>query len=477
MIGPGTHRGLPQGRAVRWDHRARRWQAGALVAGGAPWGLVRLAPVAQPFVTRLATAGPGGVVPATAVERATADRLVERGIAHPVVEPVGPGDVTVVVPAHERTDTLARCLSSLAGMDVVVVDDASPNVDEVAAVAARHDHRLVRRAVNGGPGAARNTGLAATDGEVVAFLDSDCVAPPGWVAALAGHFDDPRVAAVAPRVRPPPDVAGGRSLLARHEDRRSALDMGDEPQLVRRGAPLGFLPSAALLVRRSAVEDGFDEALRLGEDVDLIWRLADAGWHARYDPSVTVHHEMRSPAAWARRRFDYGTSAAVLDRRHPGRLAPVNVSGWNVAVAAALSVRRPRTAAAVGATAVGLLGRRLAANGVDVRLAGRIVGTGLVADAVAIGHALRREWWPLGWLALARSSRSPVAAAATAAMVAPIVLERLRPGRRMGLVPYTLLRLGEDALYGTGVLTSAVRARHPAVMLPRVRWPGSARQD
>ncbi len=446
------------------------------MAGGAPWGLVRLAPAARPFVTRLAAAGPGGVVPATSMERATADRLVERGVAHPVVEPAGPGDVTVVVPAHERTDTLARCLSSLAGMDVVVVDDASPNAAEVAAVAARHHDRLVRRAVNGGPGAARNTGLAATDGQVVAFLDSDCVPQPGWVAALAGHFDDPRVAAVAPRVRPPPDATGSRSLLARHEDRRSALDMGDEPQLVRRGAPLGFLPSAALLVRRSAVGDGFDEALRLGEDVDLVWRLADAGWHVRYDPSVTVHHEMRSPAAWARRRVDYGTSAASLDRRHPGRLAPADVSGWNVAIAAALAARRPGIAAGIVAVAVGLLARQLGRIGVDQRLAGRIVGTGLVADAVAVGHALRREWWPLGWAALARAHRSPVAAAASATMVAPILLEHVRPGRRMGVVAYTALRLAEDALYGSGVLASAGRSRHPRVLRPRIRWPGSTRR-
>lgn len=466
----------PIGRAVRWDRRARRWQDGALVAGGSPWGLVKVALPARAFVARVAAAGPGGVVPSTPVERATADRLLERGVLHPVVPSAGGVGITVVVPAHERTVTLAACLTSLAGLEVVVVDDASRNADEVAAVVAAHGARLVRRTINGGPGAARNSGLAATDGEVVAFLDSDCVAPPGWVATLAGHFDDPRVVAVAPRVRPPPDAAGGRSLLARHEDRRSALDMGDEPQLVRRGAALGFLPSAALLVRRSAVGVGFAEALRLGEDVDLVWRLAEAGWHVRYEPSVTVHHEMRPPAAWARRRFDYGTSAASLDRRHPGRLAPANVSGWNVAIAAALAARRPWVATGIGAVAVGLLARQLGRTNVDPRLAGRIVGTGLVADAVAVGHALRREWWPLGWAALARAYRSPVAAVAATTMLAPIVVEHVRPGRRMGLLPYTCLRLAEDALYGSGVLASAARARHVRVLRPRIRWPGTTRR-
>lgn len=466
----------PVGRAVRWDRRARRWQGGALVAGGSPWGLVKVAPPARAFVARVAASGPGGVVASSPVERATADRLLERGVLHPVVPTTDAAGITVVVPAHERTDSLAACLASLAGLDVVVVDDASRNADEVATVVAHHGARLVRRTTNGGPGAARNTGLAATDGGVVAFLDSDCVAPPGWVAAVAAHFDDSRVAAVAPRVRPPRGAGSGRSLLARHEDRRSALDMGGDPHLVRPGAPLGFLPSAAVLVRRGALGDGFDEDLRLGEDVDLVWRLAADGWHVRYDPSITVHHEMRPPGAWARRRFDYGTSAADLDRRHPGLLAPANVSGWNVAVAAALAARRPRTAVSVVGVAVGLLGRRLAAGGVDPRLAGRIVGTGLVADAVGVGHALRREWWPLGWFALARARQSPAAAAAAVTMLAPIVLEHLRPGRRMGLAPYAVLRLVEDALYGTGVLASAARARHLRVLLPRIRWPGSTRR-
>lgn len=400
---------LPDGTPVRPDRRARRHGDG-VVTGGAPWGLLRLAPPARPFVARLFGAGPEGVVPTTDVERATADRLVDRGIVHAVVGPIAAGVVVpVVVPSYGATDALAACLVSLAGADVTVVDDASPDEADVAALVAAHGFRLVRRASNGGPGAARNTGLAATDGLVVAFLDSDCVAPAGWVQALVGHFADPRVAAVAPRVRPPATTSG--SLLSRHEARRSALDMGDEPQLVRPGAPLGFLPSAALLVRRAAIGDGFDESLRLGEDVDLVWRLAAAGHHVRYDPVVTVAHELRPLAAWARRRFDYGTSAADLDHRHPGLLAPANLSGWNVAVAAALAVRRPVLAAGVAATAVGLLARRLDAAGVAPLLAARIVGTGLVADAVQVGHALRREWWPLGWAALVRCTRSPVAAA------------------------------------------------------------------
>ena len=132
----------------------------------------------------------------------------------------------------------------------------------------------------------------------MAFLDADTLPPPDWIERLAGHFDDPRVAAVAPRIR-----AANR--------RRSPLDMGPH-----RTVP--YVPSAALIVRTPV---RFDETLRYGEDVDLIWRLLDQGHRVVYDPSVVVlHHETDV----LERRFRYGTSAAPLAARHPDRLRHVS---------------------------------------------------------------------------------------------------------------------------------------------------------
>jgi mycofactocin system glycosyltransferase len=442
------------------------------VLGGAPWGVVRLSAPAQQLARRVLDAGPAGLVPQGPVERRTADLLLERGIVHPVVaaRPAAYGVVTVVVPAHDRLDLLDACLRRLRGLDVVVVDDASRDADGVRRIADSHGARLVRHTTNRGPGAARNTGLDHTDAPIVAFLDSDCTAEPGWLDALLPHFDDHRVGAVAPRVRPHHD---GDSLLARHEDARSALDMGHHPELVRHGAALGFLPSAALVVRRAALADGaFEPSLRVGEDVDLVWRLADAGWHVRYDPAVEVEHEARvRPVEWVRRRYDYGTSAADLDRRHPGRLAPARVSAWNVAAVALLIAHRPGVATVVAATATGLLAKRLHRTGARPDMAARIVAKGLTADTLAVGHALRREWWPAGWAALALAPHSRVAAAASVSMLAPIVLELMttRPG--VDPLRYTLLRLVEDAAYGSGVLVSAVRARRWGPLRPDMRLP------
>lgn len=462
--------GLRPGTRVVWDCRARLWSDGAVVTGGAPWRLVRVARRARPFVRGLRAAGAAGVVPSAAVERATADLLVGRGIAHPTV-PACPlaGEVGVVVPAHDRVQPLESCLRRLAGVPVVVADDASRDGEAVRRVAERHGASVVRLEVNQGPGGARNAGMAATAAPIVAFLDSDCSAQPGWLEGLVAHFDDARVGVVAPRVRP---RVVRRSLLGRYETDRSALDMGQRPELVRPGAPLGFLPSAALLVRRKALDGhGFEPSMRVGEDVDLVWRLVDAGWQARYEPSVVVLHEARlEPRAWARRRFDYGTSVADLDRRHPGRLAPARVSAWNVVVALLLP-KRPRLAALVAATATGTLGVRLARSATPAWLAGPVVGQGLVADAAAVGHALRREWWPLGWAALAVAARSRVAAAAALCMLAPVALDYVRRRPDVDPLRYAALRLVDDAAYGTGVLTGAVRTRRLGVLLPEVRWP------
>ena len=370
----------------------------------------------------------------------------------------------------DRPESLDRCLRSLASTDVTVIDDGSVEPHSVAAVAAAHGVRLVRHPVNRGPAAARNTGLREASGDFVAFIDSDCTAPPGWPESQFHHFDDPAVAAVAPRV----SAAGPTvSALQRYEAARSSLDMGRHPELVRPGSRLGFVPTAALIVRRSAFgSGGFDEDLRLGEDVDLIWRLAEAGWHVRYDPSVVVRHETRSePAQWLKRRFEYGTSAADLARRHPGNLTPARVSAWNLASLGLLAAGHPVAAAAVTATATAALARQTRALPNGSLLAARVVGQGLLADSAGLGHLLRREWWPLGAAALALAPCSRIARAGAACMLVPIAWEWATQRPLLDPIRYASLRLADDAAYGSGVITSALRTRTSTPLAPTVRLP------
>ena len=98
-----------------------------------------------------------------------------------------------------------------------------------------------------------------------------------------------------------------------------------------------------------------------------------------------------------------------------------------------------------------------------------IVGMGLVADGLAIGHALRREYWPIGALALVAAPRLLPARAAVALMLLPLALEWVREPRRLDPIRYAAMRLVADAAYGTGVLVSTWQHRMIRAVAPAVR--------
>ena len=193
---------------------------------------------------------------------------------------------------------------------------------------------------------------------------------------------------------------------------------------------------------------------------------------AQAEPRAVVEHEpVVRLTPWVRRRFQYGTSAAALAQRHHGRLVPARLSAWNLATLALLAERRPFAAAAVSGAAATMLARRLAREDVRADVALRVVGQGMVADAAALGHLLRREWWPIGALAIAACTRSRIARAAATCMIGPIALEWLRQRPAVDPLRYAALRLIEDAAYGSGVIVSAVSSGVAEPLVPAVRVP------
>ena len=154
---------------------------------------------------------------------------------------------------------------------------------------------------NRGPAAARNAGRALVTTPLIAFVDADVTLPPAGSTLLLPHFDDDTVGLVAPRVT---------------GERRSPLDLG----AAAGPDPRRHAGSATCPVRRSSCAPtafdavgGFDERLRFGEDVDLVWRLDERGWACRYEPASTVDHAPRPTLA----RPDAPTRRV----RHVGRTA------------------------------------------------------------------------------------------------------------------------------------------------------------
>ncbi len=262
---------------------------------------------------------------------------------------------------------------------------------------------------------------------LVAFVDSDVVLPDGWLDELLPHFDDPRVGLVAPRIRSTP----GTSVLERYEAQRSPLDLGPEPARIRAGTRVSYVPAAAIVVRVDAIREvgGFDPEIRFGEDVDLVWRLDEAGWSCRYEPAVEAHHPPRPTwRAWVRQRVDYGSSAAPLSKRHPGRLAPVRMSGWSAGAWALAAVGHPLAGVVLGAGSAAALVPKLADVPPQVSL--RIAGLGNLHAGRLLADAVRRVWWPIVLIAALRSRRARLIALGVTASPPPSRPPRRRHGLR-----------------------------------------------
>jgi hypothetical protein len=244
--------------------------------------------------------------------------------------------------------------------------------------------------------------------------------------------------------------------------------MGARGGEVKLGMPVADVPAAALLGRRSALAGGFDESLRYGEDVDLVWRLLESGWRVRYAPEVWVHHE--EPQSWTgllRRRFLYGTSAAPLARRHPGRLPAVVLPVRAVTGALLLLSRRPRTAAVALVIYAWRTGSALHTAGAPPMIGAWYAGRSAGLAVVALGRAttmfaptllaLGLCWRRTRLLALTLLISPPLAEAATS-----------RP--RLDPIRFAAAAVADDVAYGLGVWLGCVKARTFEPVTPAVRW-------
>ena len=465
---------LPTGFGIALDPGSKQLD-GAAFFGGSPARVLRLTGTGQRALAELSD-GPVRSAAAGTLAR----RLTDAGLAHPRPPALaGPPDVTVVIPVRDRPELLDRCLAALGRRyPVLVVDDGSLDPAAIAGVARRHRATLHRRAANGGPAAARNTGLGCVTSQLVAFCDSDCVPEAGWIERLAAHLADPAVAVAAPRIQP---VPGGRSWADRYSAAGSSLDMGGQEGRVAPGSRLSYVPSAALLARRAALCDVaapgvFDPELRLGEDVDLVWRLHTAGWRIRYEPAAVVrHHEPDSWRGLLARRFRYGTSAAPLALRHPGQSEPLLLYPWPALTVAGLLARRPALAG------LGFAGSVLA-----MRAALHRAG---LPDRGVLPAMLRATQQT--WLGVGRYGCQFAAPVLAAALVAPGGSPARRWGRRAAAaslllgpsltawagqrpdldpVRFAAAHLADDVAYGAGVWAGAVRSRTTVPVRPAIAW-------
>ena len=197
--------------------------------------------------------------------------------------------ISVVIPHLNQPDFLARCLASLvagtrAPDEVIVVDNGSRTLPK--AICAVHGVLLLTEA-EPGPGPARNLGVAAATGDVLAFIDADCLADPGWLAAAASEMADPTAT-----------ILGGDVRIALADPARMTMLEAYESvyayRMERYIAQEGFTGTGNLVVRRKVIEDvGPFAGIGVAEDRDWGRRATAKGYCIRFVPGMMVFHPAR----------------------------------------------------------------------------------------------------------------------------------------------------------------------------------------
>lgn len=459
---------LPEGFLIRLNDDVVHAARGRLIIGGSPLTSLLVSEAAAGLLRD------GELAVVDSATEHLAERLLTNDLAHPQAAGLTappPEHLTVVIPVRDRAAQLDRALSALQGAACIVVDDASVQPDHVAEVCRRHGAELVKLRKNRGPAGARNVGLKRVTTPIVAFVDCDVRATPTQLLDLARHLEDPSVALVGPRIAGI-STKGHRRWFERYDATASSLTLGRRPASVRPGGAVAWLPSACLVGRTRALGSGFTEAMRVGEDVDLVWRTTDQGHRVRYDPSVVVEHETRSTMrGWLGRKFFYGTGGAALAARHGDRLAPAVISPIYAVAAAAILLRsRWSTVISAAALALGVQGLRakLPKTPDRNRIAIRLAGRGLVWAVRQEAQLAVRHWWPLAAVGMVtRPEIRRMVATALAVDTAVALVEQSGEDRSLGVLTIIAGRRLDDLAYGAGLWFGAVRTGSARALTPR----------
>jgi GT2 family glycosyltransferase len=235
--------------------------------------------------------------------------------------------VSAVVCVYNGERTLDACLASLEKLnypdyEVIVVNDGS--TDRSRQIAERYSYIRLINQENKGLSEARNVGIRAATGEIVAFTDSDCTADRDWLTHLVARFQSSDFAAVGgPNLSPPDD-----SLVATCV----AVSPGAPAHVLLDDEVAEHIPGCNMAFRRDALEaiDGFDPIFRAaGDDVDVCWRLQNKGYKIGFSPAAVVWHFRRNTVRdYLKQQRGYGKAETLLFFKHPCRFNVLGQSRW-----------------------------------------------------------------------------------------------------------------------------------------------------
>jgi GT2 family glycosyltransferase len=234
--------------------------------------------------------------------------------------------VSVVICTYNGGQTLDQCLRSLLALDypdfeVIVVDDGS--TDDTRAILAGFPKVRAIHQPNRGLSTARNAGLKEATGTIIAYTDSDCFVDANWLTHLVYQFQRSDAAAVGgPNLSPEDGWLAGCVAAA----------PGQPTHVLESDQVAEHIPGCNMAFRREALEliNGFDPQYRkAGDDVDVCWRLQQAGYWITFAPGAFVwHHRRCTPRAYLRQQAGYGEAEALLQFKHPDKFNGRGEGKW-----------------------------------------------------------------------------------------------------------------------------------------------------
>ena len=256
--------------------------------------------------------------------QAVSNRLAEVPFA---LEAAAWPKVSVVVCSYNGSRTIGETLDALVKLaypdyEVIVVDDGS--TDQTSAIAARYQVKRFRTE-NNGLSAARNLGMNAAGGDIVAYIDDDAYPDPHWLTFLvSGLRDTEHVGIGGPNIAPPGDGAIADCV---------ANAPGGPVHVLLSDRVAEHIPGCNMAFRRDKLLEigGFDPRFRIaGDDVDVCWRLQERGWTIGFAPAAVVwHHRRSSLRGYLKQQKGYAKAEALLAQKWPAKYNSVGHLTWH----------------------------------------------------------------------------------------------------------------------------------------------------
>lgn len=234
--------------------------------------------------------------------------------------------ISVVVCTYNGSRTIRECCEGLQrvqypNFEVIIVNDGS--TDATAKIVSEFAYRVISTS-NMGLSHARNLGMQAATGEIVAYLDDDAIPDTHWLTYLAAAFARTQHVGI-----------GGPNVTIK-EDGWIAECIGNSPgnptHILLSDEVAEHIPGCNMAFRKSALEaiGGFDPQFRIaGDDVDVCWRLQQAGGTLGFSPAAMVwHHRRNAVRAYWKQQLNYGKAEALLELKWPEKYNRLGHHNW-----------------------------------------------------------------------------------------------------------------------------------------------------